>query len=113
MLTLSHQNIVMKKIIVCATALTIFAIACTPKASKSVTDATIPAATSVSKDGKAIEAGHTIFTTKCTRCHGEKPLEKWDYEELRPVLASMVKKAKLSEEETGQVSAYAYSKAKK
>jgi uncharacterized membrane protein len=103
----------MKKAIVSAMLLAVVMVACTPKASPSVTEATIPTESAVSKSSATISAGHTLFTTKCTRCHGQKPVEKWTYEELRPVLASMVKKAKLDKTETEQVSAYVYSRAKK
>src|SRR5262245_39892641 len=88
-------------------------VACTPKASPAVTEATIPASTAVSKETAGIEAGHTIFTTKCTRCHKEKPIEKWTYETLRPTLAVMVKRAKLDNTEIQQISAYVYANSKK
>jgi uncharacterized membrane protein len=87
--------------------------ACTPKASPAVTEATIPTETAVSNDATTIEAGHTIFTTKCTRCHGEKPIHKWTYEKLRPVLGAMVKKAKLNSTEIGQLCAYVHANSKK
>jgi mono/diheme cytochrome c family protein len=103
----------MKKIIFSLLMVGFVAIACTPKASLAVTEATIPSVTTVSNDAATIEAGHTIFTTKCTRCHGEKPIGKWTYEKLRPVLGSMVKKAKLTPSEIGQVSAYVHANAKK
>jgi len=103
----------MKKTILLSIVVAIIAFACTPKASPAVTEATIPSETTVSNDAATIEAGHTIFTTKCTRCHGEKPIHKWTYEKLRPVLGSMVKKAKLSTTEIGQVSAYVHANSKK
>ena len=86
------------------------AIACTPKASPAVTEATIPTSNSVSKETKTIEAGHTIFTTQCTRCHKEKPIQKWTYEKLRPTLAIMVRKAKLDNPELRIQVIYANSK---
>lgn len=89
------------------------AIACTPKASPSVTEATIPTSNSVSKETKTIDAGHTIFITRCTRCHKEKPIQKWTYEKLRPTLAIMVKKAKLDNPEIEQLTAYVYANSKK
>jgi len=78
-----------------------------------VTEATIPSETAVSKDAGIIEAGHTLFTTKCTQCHREKPIGKWTYEKLRPVLGAMVRKAKLSNAEIGQISAYVHANSKK
>ena len=91
----------------------LLAIACTPKASPAVTEATIPTSNSVSKETKTIEAGHTIFTTQCTRCHKEKPIQKWTYDKLRPTLAIMVRKAKLDDPEIGQLTAYVYANSKK
>ena len=89
------------------------AFACAPKASRAVTEATIPSETSVSTNAATIEAGHTLFTTKCTRCHKEKPIHKWTYEKLRPVLGAMVRKAKLNITEIGQISAYVHANSKK
>lgn len=103
----------MKNLVLLLVAIVTMAIACTPKASPAVTEATIPAPAAVSKETKAIEAGHSIFTTKCTRCHKEKPIEKWTYEKLRPTLAIMVKRAKLDNTEIQQISAYVYANSKK
>ena len=103
----------MKKAILVSLVVACLAFACTPKASPAVTEATIPSETTVSNDAATIEAGHTIFTTKCTKCHGEKPIHKWTYEKLRPVLGAMVKKAKLNTTEIGQISAYVHANCKK
>ena len=103
----------MKNLIFLLVIIVFIAIACTPKASPAVTEATIPTSTAVSKDTKTIEAGHTIFTTKCTRCHKEKPIQKWTYEKLRPTLAVMVKRAKLDNTEIQQLTAYVYANSKK
>ena len=103
----------MRKLIFFLLAIALIAIACTPKASPVVTEATIPSETAVSNDAKTVEAGHTIFTTKCTRCHKEKPIQKWTYEKLRPTLAVMVKRAKLDQAEIGQLTAYVHANSKK
>jgi uncharacterized membrane protein len=103
----------MKNLFIVLTIIVLMAIACTPKASPAVTEATIPTSNSVSKETKTIEAGHTIFTTQCTRCHKEKPIQKWTYEKLRPTLAIMVRKAKLDNPEIGQLTAYVYANSKK
>ncbi len=105
----------MKKIIIGAYIVLIAGVACTPKASPSVTASTIPDASAVSSDQATIDAGHTIFTTKCTKCHAAKDeaVASKSYDDLKPVLASMVKKAKLSNDEIQQVSAYVYANAKK
>jgi uncharacterized membrane protein len=103
----------MKNLFIVLTIIVLMAIACTPKASPAVTEATIPTSKSVSKETKTIEAGHTIFTTQCTRCHKEKPIQKWTYEKLRPTLAIMVRKAKLDNPEIEQLTAYVYANSKK
>ena len=102
----------MKKIFFSAW-LTFILFACAPRASRAVTDATIPSETAVSNDANTIKAGHTIFTTKCTQCHKEKPIEKWTYKKLRPVLGAMVKKAKLNKTGIEQISAYVHANSKK
>jgi len=103
----------MSKLILLLVIATFVAFACTPKASPAVTAATIPTETTVSNDMATIEAGHTIFTTKCTRCHREKPIQKWTYERLRRVLGAMVQKAKLNNTEIGQITAYVHANSKK
>ena len=103
----------MKRIIFSLLIIALIAFACTPKASPAVTEATIPSETTVSNDAATIEKGHTLFTTKCTQCHKEKPIQKWTYEKLRPVLGAMVRKAKLNTAEIGQISAYVHANSKK
>ena len=103
----------MKKFIFSLFILAVIAFACTPKASPAVTEATIPSETTVSNAAGTIEAGHFIFTTKCTQCHREKPIQKWTYGKLRPILAAMVRKAKLNSTEIGQISAYVHANSKK
>lgn len=113
-LTLFRPSVMhMKKLVLFLFAVGFVIFSCTPKASPAVTEATIPSATTVSNDGAMIDAGHTIFTTKCTHCHGQKPIHKWTYDELRPVLGSMVQKAKLNNEEIAQICAYVHANCKK
>jgi uncharacterized membrane protein len=107
------NRLIMKKTILIFLTSALITINCTPKASPAVTEATIPSETKVSNDAATIDAGHTIFTTKCTHCHGQKPIHKWTYEKLRPILGSMVQKAKLNSEEIGQISAYVHANCKK
>jgi len=102
----------MNKLILLLLIATFVAFACTPKASPAVTEATIPSGTAVSNDKGTIESGHNIFVTKCTQCHKEKPIEKWTYNKLRPVLAAMVKKAKLDNTEIMQIAAYVHANSK-
>lgn len=103
----------MKRFLFSFFIIVLIAFACTPKASPAVTEATIPSETAVSNDARTIETGHSIFTTKCTRCHKEKPIEKWTYRKLRPVLGAMVQKAKLDNTEIAQIAAYVHANSKK
>lgn len=103
----------MKKVAALFIAVATFVVACTPKASPSATEALIPAESRVKTDKTTIDAGQVISSTSCTKCHREKDYSRATYEELRPVLASMVKKAKLDEKEIQQISAYVHSQAKK
>ncbi|WP_008587855.1 c-type cytochrome [Niabella soli] len=104
----------MKKIVIGA-SIVLLAVACSPKASPSATAATIPEASAISSDATTVSAGQTIFTTKCTKCHKAKTevVASKSYEDLRPILAAMVKKAKLSNDEIQQVSSYVYANSKK
>ena len=92
-----------------------FAVACTFKASPAVTDSLIPKESAVNTDASVVQAGETIFTTKCTQCHHakSKKVSKTTYEKLRPILGAMVQKAKLNSDEIAQVSAYVHANAKK
>lgn len=92
-----------------------FAVACTPKATPAATDAIIPTSENVSKDAEVIKAGSVIFNNQCTKCHKPKDeaVASKTFEELRPILASMVKKARLNSEEVDQVTAYVNAHAKK
>lgn len=103
----------MKKIILSAIIASVFAIACTPKAAPSKTTEAMPSSPSTA--AADIAAGHTIFTTNCTKCHGPKTdyVNSHTYKEGIPVMASMSEKAKLTPEQIKQLAAYVYSVAKK
>jgi cytochrome c553 len=105
----------MKGLLVLLLSVTTFAYACSFKASPAVTDALIPKQTVVSTDAKVIQAGETVFMNDCTECHKAKTkkISRKTYEDIRPVLATMVKKAKLNEEQIAQVSAYVNANSKK
>ncbi len=105
----------MKKAIIGVYLVLAMIVACTPKASPTVTEAIIPQADELSKAQTTIAAGEVLFTTTCARCHKPKheAVASQSYEELRPILASMVRKAKLNKDEIEQVSAYVWSHAAK
>jgi mono/diheme cytochrome c family protein len=61
----------------------------------------------------AIEAGQVIYTTKCVRCHNAKPVQRWTVEDWKPILRSMIPKAKLDSTQSAQVTAYVEAFARK
>lgn len=60
-----------------------------------------------------LEAGKTIFTTKCSRCHATKPVGNWTAEGWQPILKAMIPKARLDSVQAAQVTAYVHANAKK
>jgi cytochrome c553 len=105
----------MKSLIVLLLTVSVLAYACSFKASPAVTDALIPKQDAVSTDPKVIQAGETVFMNDCTECHKAKTkkINSKTYEDIRRTLATMVKKAKLNEEQIAQVSAYVNANSKK
>jgi cytochrome c2 len=94
----------------------IIAAACHKKAVPSTSLATpepAPATTAVAADPAMVEAGHAIFTTKCTKCHKLKIVENYTAERWTGILKAMVPKAKLDSTEAAQVTAYVTANAKK
>ena len=59
------------------------------------------------------ETGKTVYTTRCGRCHNLKPVEKYTAEQWDKILISMIPKARLSEKESNDVTAYVLANAKK
>jgi mono/diheme cytochrome c family protein len=96
----------MKKAVVIV-VLVLFVFACHRK--------TVVSAESTTNDAELsilVQKGKTIYTTRCTKCHGLKPVNHYTANSWNKILSSMVPKAKLSQEEADQVNAYvmAYSK---
>lgn len=67
--------------------------------------------TEVTKEQLA--AGHTIYTTKCSKCHDAKDIAAFDIKSWKGILEDMIPKAKLNEEEAKNVTAYVMANAKK
>ena len=57
--------------------------------------------------------GKTVYTTRCGRCHGLKPVDKYTATEWENILKVMIPKANLSEHESKDVTAYVMANAKK
>lgn len=57
-------------------------------------------------ESPAVAEGKTIYTTKCARCHGAKPVENWTVQEWIPIMDRMAPKARLDDTEKANVTAY-------
>lgn len=105
----------MRKVIFSAFVASILAVACAPKTAPSATtgEAVMPASPSTA--AADISAGQAIFTTSCTKCHAPKTdyVNTHTYDEAKPVMNSMSKKAKLTPEQIQHLAAYVNSVAKK
>lgn len=62
---------------------------------------------------KEVEEGHALYTAKCGRCHNLKNPTKYTTSEWTPLMKRMAPKARLTEAETAQVTAYVMAYAKK
>jgi hypothetical protein len=118
----------MKKFFV-VLALSVFAIACAhktiPAGSTTNTTATTtntntgstttPAdssSTATVADASVLQAGHTIYTTRCVKCHAVKNTANFTRVQWDGILKEMAPKAKLNETEKAQVTAYVKANAK-
>lgn len=96
----------MKKIIAACIAFSIILVACHKKS--------IPAVDGSARYSKTdVETGQTVYETKCKKCHALKNTENYTTEKWPGILKSMAPKAKLTEDETKQVTAYVMTHAKK
>ncbi|MES1221421.1 MAG: hypothetical protein ABUT20_38325 [Bacteroidota bacterium] len=104
----------MKKVFALCLFIAVIAAACHKKAVPA-TSTTAPAAAPVvaAADAATLEAGKTILTTKCAKCHPAKNPGDYTVERWTGILTSMVPKAKLDVTETAQVTAYVNANAKK
>jgi cytochrome c2 len=96
----------MKKVLVLSVMIVFIAAACHKKAAPT---AAVPAA----PDPALVEAGKTVYATKCTKCHAAKVVENYTAEKWVGILASMIPKAKLDDTEAAQVTAFVNAGAKK
>ena len=101
----------MKKTLAIVVVITLMVAACSHKMA--------PAATKTEQaqpavvDDATIAAGQTLYTSRCGTCHGLKKVERYTVTEWAHILNSMAPKAKLTDVETQQVTAYVNANAKK
>src|SRR4051812_16945922 len=98
----------MKKVFVLSVLIVVIT-ACHKKAVPA-TSATMPA---VAPDPALVEAGKSVYATKCTKCHAAKIVENYTAERWTDILKSMIPKAKLDDTEAAQVTAFVNAGAKK
>ena len=58
-------------------------------------------------------AGKSVYTTRCGRCHALKPVENYTVQQWENILKSMRPKAGLNETDSKQVTVYVMEHAKK
>lgn len=66
----------------------------------------ISAGSAKKMESPQVAEGKTIYTTKCARCHGVKPVQDWTVHEWIPIMERMAPKARLDETEIANVTAY-------
>lgn len=75
-----------------------------PKSAKPAVTGTTP---------EMLEAGKKIYGGKCVRCHDLKEPDVYDASKWETILKSMIPKARLNEQQAGELKAYVMSNAKK
>ncbi len=68
--------------------------------------ADVPKAIAKKMETPEVVAGKELYTTKCARCHGPKPVENWTVAEWVPIMDRMAPKARLDATEKTNVTAY-------
>lgn len=102
----------MKKILLLLTAVFVL-LACSRKTiTTAETKVKEPAAAS-SFDVQAIAQGKVVYTNRCGRCHGLKPVQRYTQQEWETILNLMIRKARLQAIDSANVTAYVFSNAKK
>jgi cytochrome c5 len=79
----------------------------------STSTTTTTTTTSTSANTAMIEAGHTVYTNRCGRCHELKDVTAFTQQRWDGILKSMIPKAKLDDTQAQQVTAYVMANAKK
>ncbi|MBZ4188746.1 c-type cytochrome [Niabella beijingensis] len=108
----------MKKLAVPFVVATVIIFGCTRKAAPTIPERPVEPVSGNKVDtadfssSNPLVAGKAIYKIKCTTCHKEKNVTDWTQEEWKPILNSMVKKAKLNELQISQVTQYVNANAK-
>jgi mono/diheme cytochrome c family protein len=103
----------MKKTLIIVAGITLITAACSRKMAPSATTKTEQTQPAAINDTATIATGHALYESRCGTCHGLKKVEKYSVTEWEHILKSMAPKAKLTDVETQQVTAYVNANAKK
>ena len=104
----------MRKVFVLSVLIVLITAACHKKAVPAAAVVAPTADTTIAMpDPALVEAGKSVYTTKCTKCHALKVVDNYTVEKWTGILQSMIPKAKLDETESAQVTAYVTANAKK
>lgn len=103
----------MKKVFVLSVLIVFIAAACHKKAVPSSSTSAATSAPAPAPDPAMVEAGKTVFNTKCTKCHAAKVVDNYTVDKWNSILKSMIPKAKLDDTEAAQVTAFVTAGAKK
>lgn len=84
----------------------------TTTASSPISDSEFSAAQKKWSDVKMenLTAGHLVYTTKCNTCHGLKTISNYTETQWEKLIAVMGPKAKLTTQETDDLTKYIYAK---
>lgn len=79
----------------------------------SKTTATAAAKPAININAEFVAKGQPIFEQRCNKCHKQHEANEFTAEQWEKIIAKMAPKAKLTEEETSWILAYATANAKK
>lgn len=77
-------------------------VACSPKTTETVTEP----ATDTTMPKADIAEGKVVYLKDCAKCHAVKPVHNYTQEQWMKILPAMIKKARLDEDKSRQVTAY-------
>lgn len=106
-------NIDMKRTLTIVAGIILVIAACSRKMIPAATKAEQPTSQSASSEETTIAAGKVLYESRCSRCHGLPEVDKWSATQWEPIMESMAPKAKLTDVEKQQVTAYVNANAKK
>lgn len=96
----------MKKATILFATISLFILACHKKAVPTFSTRSIDITATANNKTPDIEAGKTVFTARCNRCHDLPDPSKYNAQRWDGILGVMTSRARLTKEETDNVTAY-------